>query len=125
MQHSYSASMVWGPRTLLFCCFAVFNLRWLLLLLLPPCYHGIIKRETRRGGHFPFQGTVWKFIIFTHIPFIRTSHMVTLSCKEWWKTYLFKATLDSVIMGFSISKEERKKGRIDKREEEQAASQGH
>lgn len=78
------SSWCWGPRTFLFCCFALFNLRWLSLLLLPPCYHGIVKRETGRGGHIPFQGTVWKFISFSHMPFIRSSHMVTLSCNGVW-----------------------------------------
>ena len=40
-------------------------------------------------------------------PWLNLGHKVTLTCKEWWKTYLFQATLDSVTMGVSIYRKER------------------
>ena len=74
----------WRPRTLLFCCFAIFNLRWLLLFLQPPPYHRYHKMGTESGGHTSFKGTVWKYVISAYMPFIRHSHKVTLSCKGGW-----------------------------------------
>lgn len=87
-----------------------------------PLFNQQERGRANTGLCLPLGDTSWKLHASHWLNF---GHMVTLSCQERWKTYLFKATLDSVTMGVSISKEERKKVRIDTREKEQATSQGH
>ena len=64
----------WRPRILLFYCFAIFNLKWLLLFLHTPSQ--VSQHGNKREGVILLRHSV-----SAYMPFISPSHMVILSFK--------------------------------------------